>query len=211
MDYKNALKAIDRMRWLKIVLLVLALPLSGYAEDQVRRNDPKAIDYYIEQLNTNVPKDLIRAIAWLESGWKQYKGGLPFIDGSMSRVTKKYSRDYGIMQINEKTIDLYGWRPRLHRIQYDWRFNIRSGVRIFRDKLAFARSLRVREDWDDICERYDLTGLTDIEIAIICYNGLQADHTYLKIIKGLRKDRPWEKLPGVRRRVPKSVSEAHHI
>jgi hypothetical protein len=200
------------MRCLIYALLVLALPLSGYAEDQVRKNDPKAVDQYIEQLNTDVPKDLVRSIAWCESQWRQYRdNGLPFIDGSMSRVSGKYSKDYGIMQINEKTIDAYGWRPKLHRIQYDWRYNIRLGVRIFRDKLVFARHLRERDDWDEICERYNLENLTDTEIAIICYNGLQADHVYLRYIKGISKKKPWEKIVGSRRRVSKDVSKTHHI
>jgi hypothetical protein len=42
-----------------------------------------------------------------------------------------------------------------------------------------------------ICKRYKLRGLTDGELAVLAYNGLKADHVYLRLVKRYAIEKPW--------------------
>lgn len=202
------------MRKFILVFLMLILPLSVYAEGKSHRNNFVAVDQYIESLNTDIPKDLIRAIAWVESGWRQFDdaGGV-YVDGSMSKLTHKISKDFGIMQINEKTI-VESKMPLkfVRKLKSSMEFNILIGISEFEGKILYVRSLRASKYWMRICKRYALRGMSERQMVILAYDGFQADHLYVRMVEQAVKDHPWEKLPGVEKRgVKKGVSKAHNL
>lgn len=168
--------------------LLMYTPTSVLAKDVDRY---KRAEQVFESLPNTVTADLIRAMAWVESGWRQFNDdGTVYVDGSMSKITHKVSKDFGIMQINEKTIA--GMPPKfVHKVKCSTKFNILIGVAAFEGKIRYVRQLRARKYWRKIWKRYDLYGLPEQDIAIIAYNGFQVDHIYLRLVKGALKDKPW--------------------
>lgn len=166
-----------------------------WAQDS--QNRFQVVDGYISELDTSVPLDLIRAIAWVESTWRQFKpDGTTFVDGSMSRRTHKISRDFGIMQINEKTLvdSQYKLSPKeIRKIKTSTRANLKFGLKVYLGKIAYVRDLRSRPSWPQTCSTYKLDGLSETEMVIIAYNGFQVDHTYLRLVVAAMRDKPWEK------------------
>jgi hypothetical protein len=189
------------MHRLLVVFLLIVFPLNAFAMDKIRKNNFKAIDKYIEQMDTKVPKDLIRAIAWVESRWTQYnKDGTSFIDGSMSKITGIYSKDFGILQINERTIELYKWKA--SNIKCNFKYNIKAGVTVFEDKAKYIQHLKKNKNWKSICKKYKLKKLSDIDTTILAYNGLNSNHIYLKLVKKAWKEHSWDVVTGTKVKYP---------
>jgi hypothetical protein len=152
------------------------------------------IDVYIDSLNSFYSSDTIKAMAWVESRWEQFRpNGQPFVYGSLSGMTGKVSHDWGIMQLNEVTLAAYGVKPKyIRKLKCDTKFNIRVGVSILEDKYRYVRRLKRSKRWSRIVKQYKLKGMGDRDMAILAYNGFQENHIYLRLVKRAIKDKPWE-------------------
>lgn len=200
------------------ILACLAVLLCTPTVCAQRSSDMEGIDDYIGQIQTVFDPDVIRAIAWVESCWHQFgPGGKTFVDGSMCQSTGKISIDYGIMQINEKTIKSYGLtKKQIARIMNDTNYNICIGVSILECKLIWIRKLKKKSCWKRVEEKCSLKGLSDEDIAIIAYNGLRANHVYLRLVRKAMRDKPWLKCMGdckarEQRRLMRKGGSAHEV
>jgi hypothetical protein len=194
------------LKFMFVFTMFILLPTVCVAA-QSQRNNYAEVDQYIESLSVDIPKDLIRAIAWVESGWRQFdNAGGVYVDGSMSKITHKISKDYGIMQINEKTIvDSRISSRQVHKLKSSMEFNILFGISVFEEKIHYVRFLKKLKKGPRIWKRYGLSGLSERQIVILAYNGIQADHLYLDLVEQAMENRPWETLPGVKRRGVRKV------
>jgi len=143
--------------------------------------DYAQVDRWIEKLDTTLPINLIKSVAWQESRWRQFENGKPHIHGN----------DIGIMQVNETTARLFGFD--VDRLKWDTRYNLSCGVKILQSKVRYVARLKQSTDWPAISKRYALSGLTDLELAIIAYNGFSRDHLYLIVVYRAWINKPWTK------------------
>jgi soluble lytic murein transglycosylase-like protein len=145
----------------------------------------------IENLDTEFPKDLIRAIAWCESQWRQFdENGNTFTDGSLNTADRKGpSLDYGLMQINEHTARKFKFD--IPRLKIDTKYNLECGVKILQEKYRWVIRKQKSEDWTWMLEAYDLAGHSKLEIAIKAYNGMRRTWVYLNVIQDIQRDKPW--------------------
>jgi hypothetical protein len=141
------------------------------------------VDRLIDQVDTDgIPKDVVRAIAWQESGWRQWDDS-----GGCFRC----DHDFGVMQVHDA--DVLGhpeWS--LRRAKRSTRYNIWLGVQILREKLAWVRDRKRRPDWPAFVARYHLKGMTDLGVAILAYNGMRRNKCYVDAIRCWYNRRPWE-------------------
>lgn len=73
-----------------------------------------------------IPSVILKAIAWTESGMRQFSGGSPLV--SFDGVS------YGIMQVTPGVHTSYD----LNRLKYDIRYNIEAGTSILLEKWGYA-------------------------------------------------------------------------
>jgi hypothetical protein len=158
-----------------------------------------------ENIKSPFPIDLIKAIAWNESRWHHFRkdgsivacpnykkdvAGRPRLD----RYTNKpliASVDWGIMQINDKysTLNMKVWN--FSRIKTDPRYNIQAGITVLQNKLKLVLRMKKLKNWKQIEAYYNLTGYSDLVIAVKAYNGLQYSPIYInRLIKTLHQ-KPW--------------------
>lgn len=144
------------------------------------------INDYINKIDTKgFSKDLVKAIAWGESAWQQ-------------RMSKdEFTGDWGVMQINNRTIKYYKeldvnseleWR-----VKNDTRYNISFGVRVLSDKRKYVRNLQKSKNWSNIEKKYNLYGMSELDMIILSYNGFQRNHAYVNYIKRILANKPWER------------------
>ena len=163
-----------------ILFCLLMVPAGAHPKE---RTVYQSIDEIIEGLDTLIPKDTIRAIAWQESGWQQFDSeGGPSNDG----------QDWGVMRVNECTVQgnpAYS----LKKAKWDTEYNVRLGVDILEDKMSWIRHLRRRKDWAKMRHKYRLWGANNLEMAIRAYNGITRSTEYLQTIKKIQEEKPWKK------------------
>jgi hypothetical protein len=162
------IKSIYKMKLFFVFILFPSLVFGASSEE---------INKYIGSIDSRFHPDLIRAIAWQESAFD-----IKLTDGV----------DWGIMQINLATID--PTKVNIKRMKTDWKYNIDTGVQILEDKYwqaVFIRNLPAKRK-KIVYEKYGLYGLTKLEIAILGYNGLRSNHSYLRSVKKIYKKRLWE-------------------
>lgn len=165
------------MRHIIVTILALFCIFSTVYGD----NTCERTNTLIEAIETPVSKDLIRAIAWVESSWNHTtRDGKPF-----QHINTNGSSDWGVMQINDATL-YHGWD--LARVKTDMEYNILVGVRILEWKLKDAARLR---------EKYNITDKTTLQLGIQCYNGYRHrknfKFTYLQKVEKVLKEKPWLK------------------
>jgi hypothetical protein len=158
--------------------------------------DYLAINQNIDSLETTFPKDLIKAIAWVESEWRQVDAqGQLFV--TVNRGRGKHARDTtldcGIMQINERMESLnrqvWDWA----RIQSDPVYNLRAGAAVLESKVQYVHALRHRKNWRTLEARYHLRGHDELDVILKAYNGFQASWSYPNRIRKTLQEKPWEK------------------
>lgn len=83
----------------------------------------EAVNYIIQQCNAiGLPARIGLAIAWTESGMRQFKN-----DGTPVKGDNGTSADWGMMQLNDSSwSDTYDF----NRIKTDWKYNVRAGLDI---------------------------------------------------------------------------------
>lgn len=156
-----------------------------------------AMNRQFDALQTDLPKDLIKAIAWTESHWTQVdENGDPFTTVNLHRDEKGRiyrSVDWGLMQVNGRmeSLDTDEWD--LERIKLDPEYNLRAGVAILKNKLRYVRSLKHRDNWRSIENRYRLKGYSTLEIALKAYNGFQPSWSYVRRVQINLHAKPWER------------------
>lgn len=162
-----------------------------------RDRDFVAMNSRFEALNTTFPKDLIKAIAWVESEWNHLNpAGRVFHTVNYHAKAAggwRTSRDWGLMQINERMDSLNRREWNLERIKADPEYNLQAGLAVLESKQAYVKSLKRRRNWKAIEARYRLKGHSDLEIALKAYNGFQPSWSYLYRIKAALAEKPWEK------------------
>ena len=136
------------------------------------------INEIIETMDTgNIPKDLIKAIAWVESRWTQmYQDGYTFRNHNTNGST-----DWGIMQINDFYISTT-WD--FDRLKSDAAYNIKIGVLILRGKLRDAERVKDIHNLEDVSVR---------DVGITMYNGFTPRTTwrYLELVNNALTRKPW--------------------
>lgn len=154
------------------VLMLVLIPITSFAQ--------KRCDYVndqIESLSTTIDKDMVRAVAWGESEWHQYgkKRGI------YRNKNRDGSHDWGLMQINEVHAS-DGWS--LPKIKSDTAYNLRVGVTILESNLRQAKRLRRKYS---IPKKY-----SDMDIALRMYNGWGSGWKYVRYIRRIYRERPWD-------------------
>ncbi|NTV51970.1 MAG: lytic transglycosylase domain-containing protein [Candidatus Firestonebacteria bacterium] len=161
--------------------------------------DYAALNRKFDALETSFPKDLIKAIAWCESGWSHVdQNGRLFVTVNRQRplgnsVQKRISLDYGVMQINERmeSLDRRTWDWEL--IKNDPEYNLRAGVAVLESKVAYIHALKHRANWKVLEARYRLQGHDNLDLVLKAYNGFQPSWAYPRRIRAALRAKPWEK------------------
>jgi hypothetical protein len=139
--------------------------------------------------NTVFDKDLIRAIAWHESGgcWQQFDGNGNVIKNINKPGTTDESIDYGLMQVNNKTLNSI-------KIQDDIRSNLAAGIQILKNKANGVNAIKDKypNRWQLYEKKYDLQGHTMQDIVLKAYNGFQKSWIYPDAINKVLKQKPWQ-------------------
>jgi hypothetical protein len=169
------------MRYLYLIILLTVITSNLEASNKAYNHYNK-IDKIIENLDTRFPKELIRAICWGESSWKQF---------SKEDIN---TGDYGVMQINHRTIAIYGGKKREYLIKNSAEYNIKFGTMILCDKYKYVLRLKKQKNWKKIEKKYHLEGMDNLSLAILAYNGFRKNHSYIKYIYRIEKEQPWKKL-----------------
>lgn len=151
-----------------------------------------------DSVECEFPLDLIKAIAWQESRWQQFNPNGTVTKGINYRKNKRgkmyiHSTDYGIMQINDKTSSLNTTYWDFERIKKDPFYNIEAGIEVLRHKVAYAKALQKRSDWNKFAVNYNLTNCSTMEIAIKAYNGMRYSNEYIDAVNHARRMKPWER------------------
>lgn len=154
-----------------------------------------------DSIESDISIDLIKAIAWQESRWQQFNPNGSVTKGINYRKNKKgklyvASIDYGLMQINNKASSLNPDVWDFARIQTDTAYNLKAGIEVLHRKLAYAKQLQQKSDWPRFARRYNLSGLSTIEIAVKAYNSMRYSNDYVDSVNHALRTKPWEK-PGL--------------
>jgi hypothetical protein len=163
------------------------------------QKDYAALNRLFDEVDTPFPRDLIKAIAWCESGWSHVdETGRLFVtvnrQGKSGRLGhRRISLDYGVMQINERmeSLDRKAWD--WERIKNDPVYNIRAGVAVLESKVEYIHTLKRRANWKQLEARYQLRGHDNLDLVLKAYNGFQPSWAYPRRIREALRDKPWEK------------------
>jgi hypothetical protein len=180
------------VKWKMLLLTLTLLSLSVMCSAQSRY---EVVNASIERCQTDIPKDIIKAIAYQESGWRQWNR-----DGTCFRT----DHDWGVMQIHDEDVT----PQQLAKAKKYTRYNIWLGVKKLEEKLEWVQDLQRRPNWPKLEKRYHLYGHTDLEMAVLAYNGMQRKKDYLKSVKMLATIKPW-----LKKLKPKEeyVAEEHEV
>lgn len=169
--------------WLNIFVLCPEVCPKSLSKKSTPITRYEVVENAIRSAETDIPRDLIRAIAWQESKWRQYEksGGVFCV-----------ADDYGVMQVNRRTvIQNPAWN--LKRAKGSTRYNVQLGIWILESKLDWV----VRNRSEAFDQKYFCTNQSDLEVAVRAYNGLNTSCKYLKCVKKYVAEKPWlDKLPG---------------
>lgn len=158
-----------------------------------------AINQTIDAMDTRLPKPIVKAVAWAESGWHQFNNhGHPLyyvnIKSKARHATSEthLSRDWGLMQINDQTFFLDPNHWSFDKIQSDPLINLKAGVTILEKKQAYVNRLKRKKQWPALQQRYHLTNRDDLAITLKAYNGFQRSWHYVDRVLAFAQSKPWE-------------------
>ncbi|WP_010197270.1 cell wall-binding repeat-containing protein [Bacillus sp. m3-13] len=135
-----------------------------------------------EAIIAGVPPELVKAIAWQESSWRQFR-----TTNDPSGLWKKgdpvvsFDGGIGIMQITEPNMTA----ERELRLKEDIRYNIQEGLRILKEKWNYSSWGRIPK-----INGNDMAVIEDWYFAVMAYNGISRrndpqyypDNTYQDVI-----------------------------
>ena len=137
----------------------------------------------VEISDPAISRDMLKAICWYESNWRQFENGRPY---RTSNPGSKYA-SWGIAQIYDDPACRYpGIDYQLVKINL--KENLKAGVSILHDKFLQARRIR---------KLYRISNKhSDAEIGLRLYNGWRprtgGKWDYAKAVMDIMADRPWE-------------------
>jgi hypothetical protein len=140
-----------------------------------------------DKYGTQYSSDLLKALAWHESGWTQFTP-----EGDPYRSPNPNSIDWGIMQINDKTNALNLSKEQIEKVKSDLEYCIQMGIITLDQKTKDIARLKKRKDWQIKQQNYALADHSDQDILIKAYNGFRKSWDYADAIKKHLKNRPWE-------------------
>ena len=117
-----------------------------------------------EAIIAGVPPELVKAIAWQESSWRQFRTA-----DDPSGLWKKgdpvvsFDGGIGIMQITEPNMTA----DRELRLKEDIRYNIQEGLRILKEKWSYSSWGRIPK-----INGNDMNVIEDWYFAVMAYNGI---------------------------------------
>jgi hypothetical protein len=136
----------------------------------------------LDMSNPLITKDLVRAVYWHESRWRQRDAA-----GHVYSCKEKKARyrSWGIAQIYDEPRCRY---PGIdyRRIKTDYVYNVRAGLKIMEEKFRDVRRIR---------RLYHIGRIRgDVEIGLSLYNGWQEEDRwgYAKSVLEIMRQRPWE-------------------
>lgn len=147
----------------KLLGLTLLLSSPCFAIDNP---DKKLVNAYINQLTSSFKSSTLKSLWWVESNWDMDAGP-----------------DIGIGQINEVMVVKYYPQMDVQRLRVDWKYNLRMSAVILEDKLRWVRWRKKQNDWPAFCQRYALWGMSDADLALLAYNGVQKDHCFVRTVR----------------------------
>jgi len=177
------------MRMMAMFLLALALSQACLAGDEAQISEKSrkkwGVELAIDSLeikNPLITKNLVRAIYWHESEWKQFDH-----DGkaySCREKDRRY-RSWGVAQIYDDPRCRYPG-VNYRRIKTDMVYNVRSGLSILEEKFSQVRHIR---------RKFHIgKSKSDLEIGLSLYNGWRAKDRweYAKSVLEVMRRKPWE-------------------
>ncbi|WP_417898866.1 cell wall-binding repeat-containing protein [Bacillus haimaensis] len=138
------------------------------AEDDLKGENPTTSELNNlltqEALKAGIPPEIIKAIAWQESSWRQYRTN-DDPNGTWEKGDPIVSFDggIGIMQITEPNMTA----DRAVRLKTDIVYNIQEGIRILKDKWTYSNWGRIPQ-----INGNDMQIMEDWYFAIMAYNGI---------------------------------------
>jgi putative cell wall-binding protein len=117
-----------------------------------------------EAILAGVPPELVKAVAWQESSWRQFRTN-DDPNGLWQKGDPIVSFDggIGIMQITEPNMTA----ERERRLKEDIRYNIQEGLRILKEKWSYSSWERIPK-----INGNDMSVMEDWYFAIMAYNGI---------------------------------------
>lgn len=162
--------------------------------------DYLAINRTIDKLESTVPIDVIKAVAWTESRWRHFNSNGEVFYSVNRKKTRRGRRkkthlslDWGMMQINDKTFCLNKSEWQLDQIKNDPVHNLKAGIAVLEVKQDYVRRLKRKKNWPDIERRYRLKGQDNLAVVIKAYNGFQRSWRYSENVMYYVRTKPWEK------------------
>jgi hypothetical protein len=177
------------MRMMAILFVALALSQACHAEYQAQIGEKSrkkwGVEIAIDSLEIHDPritKDLIRAIYWHESEWRQFS---PDGKAYSCREKNRRYRSWGVSQLYDDPKCRY---PGIdyQRIKTDMNYNVRSGLSILEEKFSHIRHIRRKF--------HIIKSRSDIEVGLSLYNGWRKIDRweYAKSVLEVMRKKPWE-------------------
>ncbi|MGD6831748.1 cell wall-binding repeat-containing protein [Sutcliffiella halmapala] len=138
------------------------------SEDPLKGTNPTPSEMNLlltsEALKAGVPPELVKAIAWQESSWQQYRttndpNGLWEIGDPVI----SFDGGIGLMQITEPNMTA----ERARRLKTDIVYNIQEGLKILKDKWTYSNWGRIPK-----INGNDMQIIEDWYFAVMAYNGV---------------------------------------
>jgi hypothetical protein len=168
--------------------------IAGFSSNNCDKNKSyKEISDLIDSVQTDIDKDLLRAIAWQEGGkdWIQFDENGHVSTNKNVDSNGKITYDYGLMQINNKKSSLDGsWD--FDKINSDINYNITAGIQAFKNKTSEIDGLMQRHP--NIGKDIQSGNHTLQDYLLRLYNGFDAEDKwgYANAVNGWLKDKPWQ-------------------
>ncbi len=153
-----------------------------------------AINNIFDNLHSDWPIDYIKAVAWVESGWKQFdRRGRPMVSYVRTNPADypHDGGDWGIMQINLGRGGLNRNNWNVDRVKQDPLYNIKAGLSVLDSKKKYLWRLKQRDDWQNLQSRYQLDGRSHMAMVLKAYNGFQPSWNYVLRVEDAIKTKPW--------------------
>ncbi len=159
-----------------------------------KSNNYVVINNIFDNLHSDWPIDYIKAVAWVESGWKQFdRRGRPMVSYVRTNPADypHDGGDWGIMQINLGRGGLNRNNWNIDKVKQDPLYNIKAGMSVLDSKKKYLWRLKQRDDWQDLQSRYNLHGRSHMAMVLKAYNGMQPSWSYVLRVEEALKTKPW--------------------
>ncbi|WP_223701274.1 cell wall-binding repeat-containing protein [Sutcliffiella deserti] len=142
--------------------------ISIQSNDDLRGTNPSVSEMNAlltsEAIKAGVPPELVKAIAWQESAWRQYRTfDDPYGQWKKGDPVISFDGGIGLMQITEPNMTA----ERARRLKTDIVYNIQEGLKILKDKWTYSNWGRIPS-----INGNDMQVIEDWYFAVMAYNGI---------------------------------------